>query len=60
MQIGEGFYQSLIQAITLGSIGHTVAACGYLYSNYLKEIFVQDSAFNRINVLKPGPVGVFR
>ena len=42
------------------SIGHTVAACGYLYSNYLEEIFVQDSAFNRINVLRPGPVGVFR
>ena len=40
--------------------GHSVAACGYLYGDGIESIYVQDTAFNRINILTPGPLGFFR
>ena len=41
-------------------LGHSIAVCGYSYEDSIKLIYVQDTAFDRMNVLTRGPLGAFR
>ena len=41
------------------NIGHAVAICGYLYNGNLTELYAQDSALNKVVILRPNISGVF-
>ena len=60
VRLSPSIIDGLQDGIKLWEPGHSVAACGYLYGNGIESIYVQDTAFNRINILTPGPLGFFR
>lgn len=41
------------------NVGHAVAICGYVYNGNLTELYAQDSAFNKVVILRPNISGVF-
>ena len=59
-RLSPSIIDGLQDGMKLWESGHTVAVCGYLYGNGIEAIYVQDTAFNRINILTLGPLGFFR